>query len=276
MITHHNIEEYLIRFVENDLSVEEQHQLKEFLNQHPEYREDLKAFQETVLVPSSEWIFVNKQQLLRQDGHSRILMIPVLWRVAAALLLTASLIAAYFYYTTQLDTTSVELVGVSRRNKQALQTQSDPIADIVPSENGQSSSVTEKRPNEQVVNNRNKYINNTSPKKNMIQPVTNSMDTRPFYQSQQEYMIVSAPHQVFEFNNQESEALNPPIQMHTSIPAYRPSKNLSKVSRWLRRNGKEKLADGIDYVTQLKEKEIEISYTSRYINFQKSFSLSKY
>lgn len=276
MITHHNIEEYLIRYVENDLSVEEQHQLKEFLNRYPEYREDLKAFQETVLVPSSEWIFVHKQQLLRQDGHSRILMIPVLWRVAAALLLTASLIAAYFYYTTQSDTTSVELAGISRRNEQALQTQSDPIAEIVLSENGQSPSVTEKRPNEKVLNNRNKYINNTSPKKNMIQPVTNSMDTTPYYQLQQEFKIVSAPHQLCEFNNQESETLNPPTQMHTSTPEYRPSKNLSKVSRWLRRNGKEKLADGIDYVTQLKDKDIEISYTSRYINFQKSFSLSKY
>ncbi|MEO6167090.1 MAG: hypothetical protein ABIO46_09090 [Chitinophagales bacterium] len=65
MITLQNYEEYFVRYIDNDLSKEELAEVQLFLQQHPELKVDLDAFQATVLQPDDAFSFPGKQTLKR-------------------------------------------------------------------------------------------------------------------------------------------------------------------------------------------------------------------
>src|SRR5580765_3958686 len=60
-----NYEEYFVRFIDHDLSKEEAGEVQLFLQQHPELKSELDAFQSTVLKPDSAVIFADKEVLKR-------------------------------------------------------------------------------------------------------------------------------------------------------------------------------------------------------------------
>lgn len=276
MITHQNIEEYLIRFVENDLNHQEKAALERFLQQHTEYREELIAFQDTVLQPPSEIIYEHKKQLLRGDSQSRIVLFPLLWRVAAVLVLIVSLIAAYYFSTNSNKNIPVELVSVpDNTNNPISPTQSESANEVTVQKGIESPAMPVSKNNKPAISKQLIVASNQVIQKNLLTPVTNPIDTTPNLQSTNETMIVQAPIMTQAPIQAEALIQEPVLQPTPTKHITRLDKNLHVVSRWLRRNGKDKLATGVDYVAQLKDKEIEISYTSRYIHFQKSFSLSK-
>lgn len=90
-INQQNIEEWLFRKVENDLNANEAKALDAFLNQHPEYRAELEAFEKTVLVPT-EMVFQHKASLYRDEP--KVISIwykqPMYWAAAASVILLMS------------------------------------------------------------------------------------------------------------------------------------------------------------------------------------------
>lgn len=94
-INRDNYEEWLLRKVENDLSAGEVKALNQFLQQHPEYKAELEAFEKTVLVPPVV-VFKNKKSLYREAVvEPKVIPIwqrrPMYWAAAASIALVVGL-----------------------------------------------------------------------------------------------------------------------------------------------------------------------------------------
>ncbi len=283
MINMQNVDEYLFRSVENDLSPTEEKLLLQFLEKHPEFKPELNAYKQTIVTPPAEVTFKKKSTLYKPDKTYRITIMPLFLRVAAVLVLLLSVATAIYYFLPSKHTDKNEIAVVRPKqtddvdnNTTIVQPESKSSVPIVVSTS--KSQASKKNPKQNYSTQQsiepNKTEANSSSKdyafdNNVNIPVTNPVDTSlHIYQKDQtplNQLIVN--NQNHTQNKKQPEAtikrrLTPTKDKKTGI-----------VSHWLRLNGNDKLANSIDFVSQLKDKEIEISYSSRYINFQKSISL---
>lgn len=71
-ITRHNYEEYFLLYLDNELGEEEKRQVEEFVQRHPDLKEELGALQQFKLVPDNNIQFDGKEELLKENGVSRV------------------------------------------------------------------------------------------------------------------------------------------------------------------------------------------------------------
>lgn len=69
-----NYEEWMIDYIEDNLSQEQQKQFAEFLAFHPELKGELELFQQTKLQPDLNIVFANKDALKQKEGGKVIVM----------------------------------------------------------------------------------------------------------------------------------------------------------------------------------------------------------
>ncbi len=276
MINKENIEEYLFRAAEKDLTAEEQQMLDQFISKHPEYRADLLVFEQTVLQPNNV-VFAHKKLLYKPEEDRRILFMPLMWRVAAVFALLLSSVSAYYYFISSSTQRSEAVVVVKpKSNSNPVQIQSENVNSDKTETSVQPLVTQPVKPSvAKHLNAQQKNIQ--SIEKNISQPVTITPDTT--LHSQMTNNIVQQMPTTNAINPVDyavqPELIHQPQQQPHTMPQKKLNKRVELVSRLLRKTGNKGLANGVEYVAQLKDKEIEISYNSRYINFQKSFSLSK-
>jgi len=73
-ITINNYEEWMIDYLEGNLSNVERKQLVEFLEFHPELKAELELFEQTKLQPDTTIVFVNKEALKKKESGRVITM----------------------------------------------------------------------------------------------------------------------------------------------------------------------------------------------------------
>jgi hypothetical protein len=87
-ISINNYEEYLVAYIDNELTTAERKEFEKFVALHPAVKEELSVFLQTKLQPETETVFANKEILYRKEEKVRV--ITMQWRkiaVAAAIIL---------------------------------------------------------------------------------------------------------------------------------------------------------------------------------------------
>ncbi len=79
MVTWENYEEYIMMHADGELQPHEENALMAFINEHPELRKELIAYEHTRLVPDTTQVFVNKDSLLKKEPTAKIIAFPQ-WR----------------------------------------------------------------------------------------------------------------------------------------------------------------------------------------------------
>lgn len=96
-ITINNYEEWMIDYIEGNLSNDQRKQLAEFLEFHPELKAELELFEQTKLQPDSEVVFVNKELLRKKENGKVITMMSwVKYSVSIAAALMVFIGVRYF------------------------------------------------------------------------------------------------------------------------------------------------------------------------------------
>ena len=92
VINLNNYEEYLISYIDNELSDSERIEFFKFANAHPQVKDELAIYQQTKLQPEEEIVFENKQVLYRKEEKVKVITIQW-WKiaVAAAVILAAGI-----------------------------------------------------------------------------------------------------------------------------------------------------------------------------------------
>lgn len=85
-----NYEEYLISYIDNELTDAERIAFFNFVTEHPQVKEELAIYQQTKLQPETEIVFENKQVLYRKEEKVKVITMQW-WKIAVA---AAVLVAA--------------------------------------------------------------------------------------------------------------------------------------------------------------------------------------
>lgn len=93
-----NYEEWMVDYIEGNLTPEQQRELQEFLVFHPELQKELEAFGMTKLVPDTTVVFPDKASLKREAAGGRVLTLYswVKYTAAAAAMFTLFIGIRYF------------------------------------------------------------------------------------------------------------------------------------------------------------------------------------
>ncbi len=84
MVTWENYEEYMILHIDGELNEAEQKALMDFIQLHPELREELDMYRSACLKPDPEQIFPYKEALLKPAGGGRTMVFRQWWMYGAA------------------------------------------------------------------------------------------------------------------------------------------------------------------------------------------------
>lgn len=96
-VTINNYEEWMIDYLEGNLSNVERKQLVEFLEFHPELKAELELFEQTKLQPDTTIVFVNKEALKKKESGRVITMRSwVKYSIAVAAVLMVFIGVRYF------------------------------------------------------------------------------------------------------------------------------------------------------------------------------------
>ena len=92
VINLNNYEEYLISYIDNELSDSERIEFFKFANAHPQVKDELAIYQQTKLQPEEEIVFENKQVLYRKEEKVKVITMQW-WKIAiaAAVILAAGI-----------------------------------------------------------------------------------------------------------------------------------------------------------------------------------------
>lgn len=71
-INRHNYEEFFILYMDNELSEPERRMVEDFVQQHPDLREELDILMQYKLEPDTHIVFEGKEELLKENGHSLV------------------------------------------------------------------------------------------------------------------------------------------------------------------------------------------------------------
>jgi hypothetical protein len=74
-INRHNYEEYFILYMDNELGSDERRQVEDFIQKHPDLKEELDLLLQYKMIPDTSIIFEGKEELMIHDGYLPITMI---------------------------------------------------------------------------------------------------------------------------------------------------------------------------------------------------------
>jgi len=114
MVTLENYEEYIIRYIDEELNAAGLQELQAFMNLHPELRSEMVAYENTRLLPDTTQIFEGKEQLLKKPNT--FILSPGQWRSygAAAGIIALLGTAILFWQHRGNNVTTVVNVTVNR------------------------------------------------------------------------------------------------------------------------------------------------------------------
>ncbi len=98
IISSNNYGEYLLSYVDGELSAAETVELLQFLQDHPELQEELKLLQATKLEPEAELVFGDKQPLYRHEKSREPVPLYRKWWLSAAAAVILALIGINFLH----------------------------------------------------------------------------------------------------------------------------------------------------------------------------------
>ena len=67
-INRHNYEEFFILYMDNELSSEDRRMVEDFVQHHPDLKEELELLMQYKLVPDELVVFENKETLIKGDA----------------------------------------------------------------------------------------------------------------------------------------------------------------------------------------------------------------
>ena len=73
-IDRHNYEEYFILYMDNELGSDDRRQVENFIQKHPDLKEELEILLQYKMVPDSSIVFYDKEELMIHDDDSPITM----------------------------------------------------------------------------------------------------------------------------------------------------------------------------------------------------------
>ena len=73
-INRHNYEEYFILYMDSELGSDERRQVEDFIQKHPDLKEELDVLLQYKMVPDTSIIFDGKEELMIHNGYSPISM----------------------------------------------------------------------------------------------------------------------------------------------------------------------------------------------------------
>jgi anti-sigma factor RsiW len=121
-----NYEEWLVLYVDNELSEEEKITVEKFVASHPHVQKELDLFEQTKLQPD-QFNFPDKNLLYRNKKRVRIISM-VWWRVAAAaILIIAAGITLYSVLTTKNSSRPEDKIVISQKEQEP-----NPVKSISP------------------------------------------------------------------------------------------------------------------------------------------------
>lgn len=275
MIDENNIEWYIIRLIEQDLLPDEERALSEFIKRNPTFEEMLDDYRHTVLV-APEVNYPDKTELYRHTNDQSFIMLHYLWKAAAVLLFIITVLSSVFYFVYRYDnhnglaSNKVMPETTNRISSVNTPVQSSNTLDSIISGNKITSA------QKQVITAINTVIHNDQPVE--IKPVEHIFNEAVTFNPDTTLYV-----ETIGMFNQDNLTTQNTIHAEPNLKAMTDKSNMKKrhkgierISHLLRRKGKNGLANSIEYLADIRDKEIEISYTSRIITFQKSFSLNKF
>lgn len=286
MINENNIEEYLIRKIENDLSIDELEKLDSFLNLHPHYHEDLEAYEKTILVADEKIVFRNPETLKKNVSRT----LPIWFNSIAVLSIAASMaavfiISMYLFYKgsdTEIiantnDTTKTNSVVISDSSKNSTTESVANTTSIIKVETTTSSkeneSIHSKRKNKLNSNSiKNELVINENKKlseKNIPSLVTFKYDDalQPIYKIEITRIEYKTSKSLIK------KSMNPGLiyaAIYTKPDVKRPSVN-DVIVDVLEISGKKTWANTYEKYNDIKNKSYALSFNSSLVSFYKSF-----
>ncbi|MBS1772682.1 MAG: hypothetical protein JST82_07475 [Bacteroidetes bacterium] len=110
MVNKENYEEYMLLYADGELSEAETKALLAFVDEHPELKSELEAYNATRLVPDTTMVYEHKEQLMKSSGGGRTIALGNWWMYAAA---ACVLLFAVMIFrnndTNTIDSTSVAI-----------------------------------------------------------------------------------------------------------------------------------------------------------------------
>jgi hypothetical protein len=178
-----NYEEWLVLYVDNELSDEEKITVEKFAASHLHVRKELDLFEQTKLQPN-QFNFPNKNLLYRNKERVRIISM-VWWRVAAAaILIIAACITLYSVLNTKNNSGPEDKIVISKKEQVP-----NPVKSVSPDQQQKQNSPALENQKDQVVistagekakqqENKRQQVDNLSPSDNHIAKVNGNIPQR--------------------------------------------------------------------------------------------------
>jgi hypothetical protein len=98
-ITTDNYDEWLVLYIDNELTAKQREIVESFVATHPDAKTELELLKKTKLQPEEAIVFANKESLYRKEETKRRVIAMRWWRIAAAAVLFIAIATVSFLLT---------------------------------------------------------------------------------------------------------------------------------------------------------------------------------
>jgi len=115
MITWENYEEYIMMYADGELSPAAIDALMAFVNEHPELKKELAAYEMTHMTPDTSMVFANKDALLKPLPAKRVIAFPVWRKYSIAAGIAAIIVISLYKYTSDNNPIAITRIDTVKK-----------------------------------------------------------------------------------------------------------------------------------------------------------------